>query len=273
MNKLIMSKVRNEPLVFIIDLDNTIIGDISPQITEYFLIKSINNKLRKINKKTISYKTALLEDDLKSYLIRPNFNKFVRNVNKYDNIELFIYTASRKDWANYIIKRIEKVLKFKFNKPIFTRDDLVIVNKHYKKSIEKIKPRIIKSLKNKYYINDIKYLVLIDNLKNVLIEKNLLIKCPSYHYRHQINYLRMIPENIIKKYYIIIEDKLDIKHSSNLYEFFSNYHKLLNKHYNLTKQNQIFLNDRYWFNFSSVLKQNLSNMSFKNLIKILRQIR
>ena len=197
-----MSKVSYnlDPIVLLIDLDNTIIGNITPQINEYYLIKDINNKLKKINKNVIKYNTKLLHEDLEKYIIRPNFSKFLRNINKYDNIELFIYTASENSWANYIIKQIEKVVNYKFNRPIFTRNNLVINEKgKYKKSINFIKPFIIKSLKKKkkYNLYNIKYIALIDNLRNVLVEKDKLIKCPEFNYRHQINYLRIVIENSI----------------------------------------------------------------------------
>lgn len=273
-----MSKVSPnlDPIVLLIDLDNTIIGNIIPQINEYYLIKDINKKLKKINKNQIRYNTKLLHEELEKYIIRPKFSKFVRNINKYDNIELFIYTASENSWANYIIKQIEKVINYKFNRPIFTRNNLVINEKgKYKKSINVVKPLIIKALKKKkkYNLENIKYIALIDNLRNVLIEKDKLIKCPEFNYRHQINYLRMIPEDILKKHYIIVEDRFNLKHSNNLYDFYEKYYQVLNSDYKLTKNNPNYLNDKYWFNFSIVLKQNLSNMSFTNLIKILRQIK
>ena len=273
-----MSKINHNlyPIVLLLDLDNTIIGNILPQINEYYLIKDINNKLKKINKNQIRYNTKLLHEELEKYIIHPKFKKFLKNINKYDNIELFIYTASEKNWANYIIKQIEKVIDYKFNIPIFTRDNLIINDKgHYKKSITHIKPIIIKTLQKKKKYNLIKdnYIVLIDNLRNILLEKNKLIKCPDFNYRHQINYLRMIPEDIIKKHYIIIEERFNLKHSTNLYDFYQRYYQMLNLEYGLTKDNPKYLNDKYWLNFSHVLKQNLSNLSFTELIKILRQIK
>ena len=36
-----------EPIVFLIDLDGTMIGDITPQLDEYYLIKDINMRLKK----------------------------------------------------------------------------------------------------------------------------------------------------------------------------------------------------------------------------------
>ena len=175
MNKLskYMSKISHnlDPMVLLIDLDNTIIGNITPQINEYYLIKDINKKLKKINKNQIRYNTKLLHEELEKYIIRPKFSKFVRNINKYDNIELFIYTASENSWANYIIKQIEKVINYKFNRPIFTRNNLVINEKgKYRKSINVVKPLIIKCLKKKkkYNLENIKYIALIDNLRKML---------------------------------------------------------------------------------------------------------
>ena len=37
------------PLVFLIDLDGTMIGNIQPQLEEYYLIKDINKEIKKIN--------------------------------------------------------------------------------------------------------------------------------------------------------------------------------------------------------------------------------
>tara|TARA_B110000259_G_scaffold185321_1_gene234092 strand:+ start:6860 stop:7675 length:816 start_codon:yes stop_codon:yes gene_type:complete len=271
-----MSRVNSnlDPIVLLIDLDNTIIGNIIPQINEYYLIKDINNKLKKINKKQIRYNTALLHYELEKYIIRPKFSKFLRTINKYDNMELFIYTASENTWANYIINQIEKKLSYKFNRPILTRNNLVFNEKgEYKKSINNIKSLLMKSLKKKYKLNDIKYIALIDNLNNILVEKERLITCPNFDYRHQINYLRMIPEDILKTHYIIVEKRFGLKHSHSLYEFYERYYKLLNSHYKLTKSNEKYLNDKYWENLSLILKKNLSNISFINLIKVLRQIK
>ena len=77
-----MSKIDHNlyPIVFLLDLDNTIIGNILPQITEYYLIKDINNRLKKINKNQIRYNTKLLHEELEKYIIRPKFKKFLKNI-------------------------------------------------------------------------------------------------------------------------------------------------------------------------------------------------
>ena len=96
-----------------------------------------------------------------------------------------------------------------------------------KKSISHVKKLVYTSLKKKYNldnINKLKYILLIDNTNNVLIENKNLVLCPDYNYIHQVDPMRNIPKNIIKKYYIIIERNLNFPHSHNLYDFYSIYY-------------------------------------------------
>ena len=84
----------------------------------------------------------------------------------------------------------------------------------------------------------------------------------------------MIPKDILKKYYIIIERNLNLKHSTNLYGFYSNYYELLTKLYSkCANNNEVYLKDNYWHNFSRLLKLNISNISFTELLKILKRIK
>lgn len=275
-----MSKVTTQetvPIIFLLDLDQTLIGDIGPQHTEYYLIKDINKELKKVNKKQIRYNSKLLNEELEKYIIRPKLNKFIKNVKQYDNIELFIYTASGHQWANFLIPHIEKIIKFKFNRPILTNKNLVYTDKKtYKKSINNIKPIVFKSLKKKYYLKNkdsLKYISLIDNTKNILIENRYLINCVHFDYRHQINYLRMIPDNLLKKYYIIIEKTLNLDHSTNLYEFYSRYYDHLKREFNYSSEkNKQYLKDNYWYVFINILKNNIDNITYSKLIKLLKNI-
>ena len=163
-----------EPIIFLLDLDNTMIGDISPQIKEYNLIKSLNNEINNNtnkNQKNIRYNNTLLQEELKRYIIRPYLNNFLQNIKEYKNIELFVYTASSDGWAKFIIPNIEKTIHYKFNRPLLTRKNTLSGGK---KSISHIKNLVYTSLKKKYNLNNItqlKYILLIDNTNNVLIEK------------------------------------------------------------------------------------------------------
>jgi len=278
-----MSKIHIvEPIVFLIDLDGTMIGNILPQLYEYYLIKDINKEIKKVNnEKQIKFNSKILNDELNKYIIRPYLEKFLKKIDKtYENIELFVYTASTPDWAQIIIPYIERITKFKFNRPILSRKNIVTLNDNsYIKSIDKIKPLIYKSLRRKKIynlnnINDLKYITLIDNTKNILIEKNNLIHCPTFDYRHQIDYLRMVPQDILKKYYIIVEKNLSLDHSTNLYGFYSNYYKLLNEHFKIcSEKNNKYLEDKYWYNFLIILKQNISNVTFPELLKVLKNVK
>ncbi len=123
--------------VFIIDLDGTIIGDCVYQ-AEIYKISLILNKLRikiKINE--------ILEQSYKekTKLIRPYFKLFLEKMRKiYPSSYFYIYTASEKKWAEKELMIIEKVLNFKFNRPLFTRNDCLIYKRDdkidLKKSIE-----------------------------------------------------------------------------------------------------------------------------------------
>ena len=132
------------PYILLIDLDGTIQGDITPQLKEYNLIKSL-----KLN---ISAKKSHKNDYIKG-LMRPHFADFIKLIKrKYlNNVELFIYTASHKTWAHYIVPIIESIIGFKFNRPIFTREHCFIKSYDDKaKNIDYVKYHVIKSLRSKH---------------------------------------------------------------------------------------------------------------------------
>lgn len=166
--------------ILILDLDGTMIGDISPQICEY----EINNKLSR----------AHVMKDLSAGLLRPYLKKFLTYMKTNHKAEFFVYTASTKDWAYQIVEIIEKVLGIEFNRPLFTRAD--IPTSGYK-SIKHIFPVLKQSLVEKGYSSSIDYLdvkrncIFIDN--NAVLEKeeaHVLMKCPTYEYISPLDVLR-----------------------------------------------------------------------------------
>jgi hypothetical protein len=56
------------PFIFIFDIDNTIIGNISHQLNEYEILELINPSL---------IKNYDITEDLKFGLLRPNFKDFI----------------------------------------------------------------------------------------------------------------------------------------------------------------------------------------------------
>lgn len=178
-----------KPLVIVLDLDGTIIGDITPQIAVY----DIANEVR-LNGGKIGYGFKDLEQKLVNGIVRPYFSEFVRKLKaNVPQAEIFVYTASEKKWANYIIKQIERACKVKFNRPIFTRSECVNKGGEYKKSLLSIKPAILKTLKKKYNISDVADLddqvMAVDNMDVYNPhESKYHIHCSTYNFR--------FPENI-----------------------------------------------------------------------------
>jgi len=82
----------------------------------------------------------------------------------YSSSFIFVYTASEKTWANKEIAIIEKQNNIKFNRPIFTRDNCIIdKNGMIKKSVNKIIPHLLKTMKVKKDYDISKKLLIIDN--------------------------------------------------------------------------------------------------------------
>lgn len=269
---------RVEPIVLLLDMDETLIGDITPQLTEYCIAKDINQRIKLQQQRgsktpTVKYSQVGLQNELANYVIRPHLKKFLRNMSRYANVELFVYTASEDNWAKFLLGNIEKALKFKFNRPFLTRSNLH--SKGYK-SIERVRPLVFRSLKRKYNLKDssqVKYITLIDNTRGILLESKYQIKCPSFSYIHQIDYLRNIPQKILIQYYPIIEKHLGLTHSGNLYQFYANYHNYLRSAYkNAFNTNKKEINDNYWYKFSKAFKVSLLNKSFADIINTLRGV-
>lgn len=218
------------PIVILIDLDNTMIGLIEPQVIEYMIYEAINANMRANGQRPIHYKRQLLVDELKSHLIRPYLYKFLHLIREYNNIEVYVYTASQSQWAKYIIPIIEGILQFRFNRPILTYNNLV---KGEYKSIIRARELIYPRLKKKYKLHspsDITNILLIDNRDDVLIERAHLVKCPDYTNTCPIDYIRNIPVRVISQYYHIIEGILGIPHSNNVDQFYIIYREILSQH-------------------------------------------
>ena len=183
--------MQSSPYIFIFDIDGTLIGDITPQVMMYDIVQELKRKGK------MSFDKKDLMSKLKNGIFRPHFHEFMNQITShYGIVEMFVYTASQKKWANFLIPIIEKTFDIKFNRPIFTRDDCANINYEYIKNISKIKPRILKTLKKKYPDLTLSHLkdriMMIDN-NQVFTEKDRdkVIICPTYSFRY--------PENIPSK--------------------------------------------------------------------------
>ena len=251
----------NLPYIFIFDIDETIIGDISHQILEWRLLEIID---------PILIKHYDITDVLNNGMLRPYFKEFIEFINKkYKNVEIFVYTNSSYNWAKYgIIPNIQKIVNNKINEPYFTREDSndmqKLLGNLYDNIIEKLisKYPLLKLDKNKEFIFQ-NQLVFIDDIKENLKDyPQKQILCPEYTKCDCYD----MKSRLIDKYHIK-EDKFD---NEKVLKFFEeNYLPL----YNI--KGSILQQDKYFQELLELRLQrrqeilNFNDTFFKSLINIL----
>jgi len=258
--------------VFIIDLDGTIIGDCVYQCELYkiyLILRKLGIKI-KINE--------ILEDCYKekTKLMRPYFPYFIEKIRKnYPDSHFYIYTASEKKWGSKEIEVIEKNLNFKFNRPLFTRNECTIIQSgskiEYRKSIEIIKRKI--------KVKDPEIIIIDD--KDVYTDNNhRLINCSCYNYKYFCNYWDYIPiEKIKNKVFLnylttLIDSKrLNPSYSQvtmkNKVEY---YQWLYNKCLELNRYNRNYKNDDFWLKLTNIMIDNNITIMNDNSIKFIRKL-
>jgi hypothetical protein len=188
---------RSRPLVLLIDLDNTIIGNSTMQVCRYEIAKQLNVKVPR----------GSMVSDLTNGLIRPHFESFFKMLAvHYPRAECFIYTAAERKWASFVITCIEQIVSTKFNRPIFSREHCVTENGIMMKSISKVLPIIQKKLAPKYpgmKLEDMWAQTLFIDNNHVCVRQDLhrFLKCPSYEYMVPTNIIAPFPQKLINKGY------------------------------------------------------------------------
>lgn len=242
------------PLVVVLDVDGTIIGDITPQIVLYEISNAI-----KASGGQMSYKFKDLPSKLNNGIIRPYFAKFIKKTKEtIPNIEFFIYTASEKQWATFIVKQIESAIGTKFNKPLFTRLNCIQSNNDIKKAIKNIKPAIFKALKKKYGLQNINELnnriLVVDNRSDVYgnsYDSQYHVICPTYDYVYPENIPAFFTADEFKKHGSVVGGILErtygMKPVTNYLlfqeQFYFQYAKMLAK---IREQNRNYINDTFY---------------------------
>jgi hypothetical protein len=177
-----MTDVR-PPLLIFLDIDGTIVGDVSKKADEWCIVKELNKYItnNQLKHKRVVFNTAKLHKDLLAATLRPGLSSFISTVQKKCSpVEFFIYTASTPEWAKFLIKQIEHLTGVKFNRPLFTRPDCVVVSGGVlNKSLDKVWAVATRSISKIYTKNaiDNACAILVDNTD--VGEKNL-IHCPTY---------------------------------------------------------------------------------------------
>lgn len=188
-----------DPLFIVLDIDGTIIGDISLQVCEWEILRRFHpKKLRQLRQSIIQ--------QLQSGMMRSGLADFLSLIKKeYEHTEFLLYTASEEKWAQFLIPCIESACGFKFGRPIFTRKDCVHVSRNITKSLSKISGKVMKSYKSRYPTLKntkaiVKNMIMIDN-NNLLCSKevNRCIECPTYNFMYPYNVLQHVEDHVLQK--------------------------------------------------------------------------
>jgi len=271
-----------EPYVFILDLDGTIIGDCRYQCDIYNIQEIIkkNTSQSLLKNKTLCDKKLFESYNSESLLIRPFFSKFILAIKKiYPNCFFYIYTASEKFWAYKEISIIEKQNNIKFNRPIFTRNNCITDQYgNLKKSVTKILPLILKSMKMPKTYDISKKLLIIDNNHTFVDYNENLLICPTYNYIKFNNLWDNIPDEYLEdeglKTFIsaLISSKKIHSIRSKKSEVQDKIHKWLYKKYKkINKYNYKFRNDTFWKDLVTHIKNNNIQEYNKNTLGIMQK--
>jgi len=265
-------KNKELPIIFVLDMDKCIIGN-SEYILKYqnlindYILNNCKNK--KINGEICKISKDLWKQYEYPHYIRPFLKEFIFNIKKiFKNVEFFIFSFGTKEYVETTIEYVEEKIDFKFNRPLFTRNDGIRkIDNSYIKEINGFQENIMKSIKYKYSKLDIEEifnnrLIIIDDIKRFWDNPHL-IECNPYSYT-PIPYLDYSFLNLLRTN----EDILNyIKKSNNPLlpnylvsstsydDFFLNYHlytsELINKN---LKTNNEAIKDEFFKNLLNDLK-------------------
>lgn len=252
--------------IFILDLDNTIIGNCNYQIHLYTYASMIKNNIN-INKILLPY-----YDASNSQLIRPHFIHFINKMQEIykNNVYFYIYTASSKKWANLEIKLIETANNIKFNRPIFTRDNCKYdpIKKIYIKEIQPILAKINAKSKD----NEI---IIIDDNDVYTDFKENHIKCKAYNFVSYCNLdpiLMKLPDNIQIDLLNGLKCPINNPYECNIKNKIKIYKSLYNICRNIYNNNKKYHKDIFWLNLSNIIEANNIDNFNNNIIKQLTNL-
>jgi hypothetical protein len=202
--------------IFCLDLDNTLVGDVSYQVAEWDLLKALAPSRLKL------FRANLKAQLQASALIRPGVKPFLAALHA-DRVAFFVYTASDPRWAAFFVPVVEEVLGVRFARPLLTRAHCVTpaatAPPHaaaaaapsanafataLHKSLARVRPLCIASLAKVYHrprrdLLDLP-LVLVDNSHHVLppLERKRLLKASSYTYAYPTDPTRLLPDAVLR---------------------------------------------------------------------------
>lgn len=256
-----------EPFIYVIDIDGTLIGDISHQVAEWEIIMKYDPKKLK------AFKSHLIHQ-LQHGLLRPGIADCITTLKNNNELsEFFLYTASDDKWAQFLVPCMEVACGIKFGRPIFSRKHCLCVDRSMKKSLLKIsnmvhtklKPRYMHMFKKPSHVFD--HMLLIDNNK-VLVEREArkAIICPSYEYVLPCDILRLIDADILESNalgickilakYELMDEKVVARHThayTLLAAYYDAYASLLRQMVRVSAMQERQKRDKFWPNLANAL--------------------
>lgn len=269
----------SEPMIFILDLDGTIIGDCMYQV----ILHNLDEISKKYKAKCGSNNIMLDSYSTDSKLIRPFFKYFIINIKKYyPNSHFFIYTASERTWAQKEISLIEKTHSIKLDRPLFTREDCILDSfGQYKKSVKKILPKIAKSIKAKRENINKNNILVIDNNAVFIDYLSNFILCPTYDSLHFCDVWQKLTQEHMKIAEIdsFVKDLISTNKacSHNIFEKsdcknLEQKHKWLYKKYKkINSQNKRYNKDIFWKILANTIIENKMRVFDKHNTDILHR--
>ena len=270
-----MKKKQNLPYIFIFDIDNCIIGDVSYVLYENDILELIRKECEKKKLSLKCPKMINFKKDLNQGLLRPYFKDFIKFIKKkYKKVEIYVYTNSTYSWThNGLVYNIEKAANIKFNKPYFTRENSF---KNFEKSLTNVYNIIINNLNKKYpllkkkkYINEVfnNNIIFIDDIKDNLADHRYKqLVCPKYEYIKSYNIL----DKIIKEYKI---EKKKLMKNEEIYKYIISNYEIIMDFKNKSLLNKLIplYSEKMYKETKYYEKLNKKDKFFKNLIKILKK--
>lgn len=170
----------------ILDLDKTIIGDLTD-------ISSYDTLINAFNWKNNLYDSFKKIDDtfimniLQNGLLRPDIINFIHHLYIKCGINIVIYTLSEREWASRILNQITKIIGYKFFCLLLCREDCINNNKSIIHVIRKL---------NDININvELQNILMYDDNRTV---KTNLVLVPKYNYKPLFNMIRELNPKLVK---------------------------------------------------------------------------
>jgi hypothetical protein len=189
-------KTKDLPVIFIFDLDNTLIGDSANLYTGYkTLLDFIADKCK--HKKLKGPICNINKEDWKEIisdnLFRPHLKQsFIDIKSIYPSAEFFIFSKGTKPYVSSMVEIIEERFAIKFNRPLLAREDASLSGIYtYQKDIEGYQDTICKSLSKKYpKLRQEKYKTIVFTERTIIIDDDTTvwqndprqIVCKEYNY-------------------------------------------------------------------------------------------